>query len=218
MSDSLWPHGLYPAGLLCPWSSPGKNTWVGFCTLLQEIFPTQGSNPGLLHYRQILYCLSHQENPYIFLNFLYNYFKSLYNNPFVLLSENNFFFLKSTLRLYLLTPLSFFFFLYLCVLGFHLSWSNESAEKYFLFLKWNSRFSFIDVIFPLTFLWISLPGRIKVCWLSGSSLEAEDWKSQNSLKSHCLYHSQYRSPGRGVWSAWLCMDEGLQGANSRQSF
>ena len=29
--------------------------------LLQGIFLTQGSNPGLLHCRQILYCLSHQE-------------------------------------------------------------------------------------------------------------------------------------------------------------
>ena len=26
MSDSLWPHGLQPARLLCPWNSPGKNT------------------------------------------------------------------------------------------------------------------------------------------------------------------------------------------------
>ena len=42
--------------------SPGKNT--GVChALLQRIFPTQGSNPGLLHYRQILYCLSHQGSP-----------------------------------------------------------------------------------------------------------------------------------------------------------
>ena len=28
MSDSLWPHGLQPTRLLCPWDSPGKNTWV----------------------------------------------------------------------------------------------------------------------------------------------------------------------------------------------
>jgi len=32
------------------------------CSLLQGIFPTQETNPGLLHYRQILYCLSHQGN------------------------------------------------------------------------------------------------------------------------------------------------------------
>ena len=42
--------------------SPGKNTGVGCHFLLQEIFPTQGSNPGLLHCRQMLYCLSHQGN------------------------------------------------------------------------------------------------------------------------------------------------------------
>ena len=40
--------------------SPGKNTGVGCHFLLQRIFQTQGSNPGLLHCRQILYHLSHQ--------------------------------------------------------------------------------------------------------------------------------------------------------------
>ena len=42
------------------WDSPGKNTGVGCHALLQEIFPTQGSNLGLSHCRQILYHLSHQ--------------------------------------------------------------------------------------------------------------------------------------------------------------
>ena len=51
-----------PARLLCPWDSPDKNTGVGCHTLLQGIFPTQGSNPGLLHCRWILYCLNHQAN------------------------------------------------------------------------------------------------------------------------------------------------------------
>ena len=40
--------------------SPSKNTRVGCHTLLQGIFPTQGLNPDLLHYRQIFYHLSHQ--------------------------------------------------------------------------------------------------------------------------------------------------------------
>ena len=42
MSDSSWPHGLWPARLLCPWDSPGKNTEVGL------LFPPPGdlSNPG----------------------------------------------------------------------------------------------------------------------------------------------------------------------------
>ena len=59
-SDSLWPHGLYS-----PWNSPGQNTGVGNCSLLQGIFPTQGLNPGLPHCRWILYQLSHQGSPRI---------------------------------------------------------------------------------------------------------------------------------------------------------
>ena len=41
----------------------GQNTGVGSLSLLQGIFPAQGLNPGLLHYRQILYHQSHQGNP-----------------------------------------------------------------------------------------------------------------------------------------------------------
>ena len=41
----------------------GKNTRVGCHALLQGIFPTQGSNPGLLHCRWILYQLSHKGSP-----------------------------------------------------------------------------------------------------------------------------------------------------------
>ena len=58
VSDSLRPHGLYNAQ-----NSPGQNTAVGSCSLLQGIFPTQESNPGIPHCRRILYQLSHQENP-----------------------------------------------------------------------------------------------------------------------------------------------------------
>ena len=46
-----------------PWDFPGKNTGVGSHFLLQEIFPTQGLNLGLPHYRQKLYHLSHQGSP-----------------------------------------------------------------------------------------------------------------------------------------------------------
>ena len=45
--------------------SPGKNAGVGCHALLQGIFPTQGSNPGLPHCRQILYQLSHKGSPRI---------------------------------------------------------------------------------------------------------------------------------------------------------
>ena len=41
VSDSAWPHGLWPTRLLCPWDSPGKNTGVGCHALLQGIFPNQ---------------------------------------------------------------------------------------------------------------------------------------------------------------------------------
>ena len=39
MSDSLQPHELYS-----PWNSPGQNSGVGSLSLLQGIFPTQGSS------------------------------------------------------------------------------------------------------------------------------------------------------------------------------
>ena len=54
MSDSLQPHGLYS-----PWNSLGQNTGVSSLSLLQGIFPIQGSNSGVLHCRCILYQLSH---------------------------------------------------------------------------------------------------------------------------------------------------------------
>ena len=64
MPDSLWPHGLQPTRLLCPWDFPGKDTGVGCHFLLQGIFPTQGSNePCLLHCRQILYQVSYKGSP-----------------------------------------------------------------------------------------------------------------------------------------------------------
>ena len=58
VSDSLWPHGLYS-----PLNSLGRNTGVGSLSLFQEIFPTQGSNPGLPNYRRILFQLSYKGSP-----------------------------------------------------------------------------------------------------------------------------------------------------------
>ena len=57
----FWPGGFH--GLYSLWNSPGRNTGVGSLSLLQGIFPTQGSNPGLLHCRWILYQLSHKGSP-----------------------------------------------------------------------------------------------------------------------------------------------------------
>ena len=59
--------------LLRPWDFQGKSTGAGCHFLLQGIFPTQGSNPGLPHCRQTLYCLSHQGN----LNLLNKYILKL---------------------------------------------------------------------------------------------------------------------------------------------
>ena len=50
-------HASQPAMFLCPWNSLGKNTGMGSHSLLQGIFPTQGSNLGLPHCRQILHCV-----------------------------------------------------------------------------------------------------------------------------------------------------------------
>ena len=54
------PHGLYS-----PWNSRGQNTRVGSLSLLQAIFPTQGSDSGFLCCREILYQLSHKGSPRI---------------------------------------------------------------------------------------------------------------------------------------------------------
>ena len=58
---TLWdPLNCSPPGSCVHGDSPGKNTGVGCHALLQEIFPTRGSNPGLRHCRQILYRLGLQ--------------------------------------------------------------------------------------------------------------------------------------------------------------
>ena len=55
VSDSLRPRGLHSS-----WNSPGQNTGVGSLSFLHGIFPIQGSIPGLLHCRQILYQLTYE--------------------------------------------------------------------------------------------------------------------------------------------------------------
>ena len=61
VSDSVTPQTeAYQASLSMGFS--GKNSGVGCHSLLQEIFPTQGLNLGLLHCRQIVYHLSHQRS------------------------------------------------------------------------------------------------------------------------------------------------------------
>ena len=63
-------HSVVSGSLQPPWTIQfmkfsRQNTGVGSLSLLQGIFPTQGSNPGLLHCRWILYQLSHKGSPRI---------------------------------------------------------------------------------------------------------------------------------------------------------
>ena len=59
------PMDCSPPGSSAHRDSPGKNTRMGGHSFLQGIFPTQGSNPGLPHCRQIPYQLSHRGSPTI---------------------------------------------------------------------------------------------------------------------------------------------------------
>ena len=68
LSDSLPPHGLYSL-----WNSP-----VCSLSLLQEIFPTQGSNPSLPHCRRILYQIGHKGSPFIPIMNLIAYYSILF--------------------------------------------------------------------------------------------------------------------------------------------
>ena len=79
VSDSLSPHELYG-----PRNSPGQNAGMDSLSLLQGISPTQGSNPGLRHSRQILYQLIYQGSPLFnlceALNLIYLIYVKLNNN------------------------------------------------------------------------------------------------------------------------------------------
>ena len=62
-SDSLLPHGLKPARLLCPGDFPGKNTGVSCSFLLQRIFLTRRLNLCLLRWQADSLLLSHWRSP-----------------------------------------------------------------------------------------------------------------------------------------------------------
>ena len=65
VSDSLRPCGLQPTRLFCPWGFSRQEYWSGLPCPPPGNFPTQGSNPGLLHCKQIHYCLKHQGSPWV---------------------------------------------------------------------------------------------------------------------------------------------------------
>ena len=54
--------------MVCLWNSPSRNTGVDCHALLWGLFPTRGSNLGLLHCRWVLYCLSHQGLVLVYFN------------------------------------------------------------------------------------------------------------------------------------------------------
>ena len=65
-SESRYVQLFLKHGLYSPPNSLSQNTGVGSLSLLQGIFPTQGSNPGLPHCRRILYQLSHKERVFLY--------------------------------------------------------------------------------------------------------------------------------------------------------
>ena len=71
---------LIDCWFLCPWDSAGKNTGVGCLSLLKRIFLTHGSNQGLPHCRQTLYCLSHLGSLFLAFSRLTFYLQSIYQH------------------------------------------------------------------------------------------------------------------------------------------
>ena len=67
MSNSLWPHGLQPTRLLCPWGFSRQEYESGLpCSpSARGSSQAHGSNPGLPLCRQIPYRLNHQGSPRI---------------------------------------------------------------------------------------------------------------------------------------------------------
>ena len=82
MFNSFATPWTQPASLLCPWDSPGKNTGVVCHFLLQRIFPTQGSNPRLMHWIALQadsLLLSHQRSSEKYWVGLKHSFRFFYN-------------------------------------------------------------------------------------------------------------------------------------------
>ena len=92
MSNSLRPPGLYS-----PQNSPGQNTEVGNCYLLQGIIPIQGLNPGLPHCRHFLYQQNHKESHIGFIFKVESHFSSTSFRIFFLFWKFRIFFLLFSL-------------------------------------------------------------------------------------------------------------------------
>ena len=77
----MWVKVTQSCLILCdpmdPWNSPVQNTGVSSLSLRQGIFPTQGLNPDLLHFRRFLYQLSHKGSPRILERVAYPFSRDL---------------------------------------------------------------------------------------------------------------------------------------------
>ncbi|XDC85817.1 hypothetical protein R6Z07F_016990 [Ovis aries] len=73
------PMNCSPPGSSLHEDSPGKNTEVGCYALLQGTFPTQGSNPGVPHCKEIIHCLSYQGSPRVLAWGAYHFSRDLPN-------------------------------------------------------------------------------------------------------------------------------------------
>ena len=133
--------------LYSPWNSPGQDTGVGSLSLLQGIVPTQGSNPGLLHCRQILYQLSYQGLPYHY-NHLPGWYQYIIHLGLLLMNLISW---TRNLSLSMLYSL-------LCVPDVLSKKKRKNAEVS-LCSSWNPRILLISASLP-TFPW---PIPLKIC-------------------------------------------------------
>jgi len=133
------PWTIKPIRLLHPWNFPGRSTGVGCHFLLQGIFPTQGSNPGLPRCRQMIYHLSHQGSPGAKHSFKSHGKHIVFFLPFSL---------SPFLPFSLFVPSSILSFLSVfLVLSFHIydSLSSSSFNKLFFPLFWDKQEVLLEI-------------------------------------------------------------------------
>ena len=157
---------------LCPWGSPGKNTGVGWHSLIQGIFPTQGSNSGLPHWRQILYHLINPELPL----HLFFFFKSTdyicghLDGPVIRTPHFHFFFFFTTFPLQGAQVPSL-----VRKLGSHMPNKLDKKKKGLLFLK-------LTIYIRIYFWTISCSIELCVCPFTNTSLSWSLWLPNKSWK------------------------------------
>ena len=127
------PWTVKPTRLLHPRNFPGRSTGVGCLFLLQGIFLTQGSNPGVQHCRQMPYLLSHQGSPGAKYSFKSHGKLMIFSHPF---SLSPFLPFSLSVPSAILSFLSVFL-----VLSFHIfdSLSSSSFNQLFFPLFWDKQ-------------------------------------------------------------------------------